>query len=118
MYASAVAQVSPAVDKGGVRDSITDVPQKDIVDVLKSAFHIKQSQQPKPPKKFYFSIFPGAGYTLQTRLAAIVASNVAFYTGKPDSAAKLSSITSSLAITQNKQIVLPLQMNIWSKDEK
>lgn len=102
----------------GIGDTSAPVEQKDIADVLRSAFHIKQSKKTKEYKKFYFSLFPGVGYTLQTKLAAIVASNVAFYTGKPDSAAKLSSITSSLAVTQNKQIVLPLQLNIWSKDEK
>lgn len=67
----------------------------------------------------YFSLFPAVGYTLQTRLAAIVASNVAFYTGGyADSASKLSTITSSIAITQNSQVVLPVQLNLWSKDGK
>ncbi len=69
-------------------------------------------------KKYHFSILPAAGYTLQTRLAAILASNVGFYTGSYDSTAKLSTITSSIAITENSQIVLPVQSDIWSKDGK
>jgi len=100
---------------------INPVPQKDIVDVLKSAFRIKgrSSATPRPHKKMYFSLFPAVGYTLQTRLAAIVASNVAFYTGgHADSASKLSTITSSIAVTQNSQVVLPVQLNIWSKNGK
>ncbi len=101
------------------------MPQKDIVDVLSKAFHIHS----KPgvistPKKFYYSVLPAAGYTLQTRLAAILAGNVAFYsdhnisTPHNDSVAKLSTITSSLAYTENNQVVLPVQSNIWTKDDK
>lgn len=101
--------------------TINQVQQKDIVDVLRTAFKIKgrNNTASRPGRKFYFSLFPAVGYTLQTRLAAIVASNVAFYTGGlPDSSSKLSTITSSIAVTQNSQLVLPVQLNIWSKDGK
>ena len=94
------------------------------MDVLKKAFNIKSAAKPPADKKFYFSLFPAAGYTLQTKLAAIIAGNVAFYSDHNDSGMhthandKLSTITSSLSVTQNSQVVVPLQSNIWIKGDK
>jgi outer membrane protein assembly factor BamA len=103
----------------------TATQQTDIIDVLKKALNIQSHKTgAQDPKKFNFSVFPAIGYTLQTRLAAIVAGNVAFYSDHnnnnphSDSNAKLSTITSSLAFTQNSQIVLPLQSDIWTRGDK
>ena len=93
---------------------MAQVPQKDITDVL----HIKGKHATQQNKKLNFALFPAIGYTLQTKLAAIIASNVAFYTYPGDSLSKLSTITSSIAYTQNNQIVLPIQNNIWTKGDK
>lgn len=58
------------------------------------------------------SVIPAAGYTLQTRLAAILSGNIAFYTSK-DPGSKLSVVNGNIAYTQNKQFTIPVQLNIW-----
>lgn len=94
------------------RDS---VGEKDIADVLHSVFHLKS-----PPKKKdtlglrpVISVVPALGYSLQSRLAILLAGNMAFRTA-PQS--NVSTVVSSLAYTQNKQVTLPIQSNIWSHD--
>jgi hypothetical protein len=108
----------PAVKK----DTLKGVPQIDITDVLKEVFKSKNINKAAPvntvkEKERFFAIFPAIGYTLQTKLAVILAGNMAFYAGR-DTADKVSSITSSIAYTENNQIVLPIQSNIWTKDNK
>ncbi len=99
------------------------VPQKDLPDVLKEIFRrspVKKEINPTPAmveNKAYISVFPAIGYTLQTRLAAVLAGNVAFYVQDTKNT-NLSTATSSIAYTQNKQITIPLQSNIWSKNNK
>lgn len=90
------------------------IDQEDIGDVLKSAFHLKS----KPKKdsvglKPEISVVPALGYSLQSRLAVLLAGNAAFRTA-PGS--NVSTIISSLAYTQNKQVTLPIQSSIWSHD--
>jgi len=115
-----VLQVTHAQVNASADTTKPAVAQKDILDVL----HIKSKHPQQQNKQFNFAVFPAIGYTLQTRLAAIVASNVAFYSDHndsmphSDSAAKLSTIVSSIAYTQNNQIVLPIQNNIWTKGDK
>ncbi len=59
------------------------------------------------------SVAPAVGYTLVSRLALVVSGNVAFRTG-PQS--RISNIVASTSYTENKQFTLPVQTNIWSKD--
>jgi outer membrane protein assembly factor BamA len=59
------------------------------------------------------SVAPAIGYTLVSRLALVVSGNVAFRTG-PQS--RISNIVASTSYTENKQFTLPVQTNIWSKD--
>lgn len=92
--------------------------QKDLSDMIAQWFGHPPKKQINPDSvdknKIYLSVFPAIGYTLQTRLAAILAGNVAFYTA--DKNTNLSAITSSIAFTQNKQFTLPVQFNIWTKN--
>ncbi len=60
---------------------------------------------------------PAAGYTLQTGFAGILIGNIAFYTSRSEDA-KQSSILANLTYSQYKQILLPIQSNIWTKDNK
>jgi hypothetical protein len=96
-------------------------PQKDLPDLLKHWLGrpIRKEVNPAPEnvkRKAYLSVFPAIGYTLQTKLAAIIAGNIAFYTDSVNT--NLSSITSSIAYTQNQQVTLPVQSNIWSGNNK
>jgi hypothetical protein len=93
-------------------------PQKDLSDMIGQWFGHPPKKQINPDsvdkQKAYLSVFPAIGYTLQTRLAAILAGNIAFYAS--DSNTNLSTVTSSIAFTQNKQFTLPVQYNIWIKN--
>lgn len=99
--------------------NIDTVRQKDIRDIIKEIFHRSSflNDTSVLKKNVNISIFPAAGYSLQTRLVAIVAGNMAFNLGK-DPNEKLSAITASLAYTENNQIILPISSNIWTKNNK
>jgi hypothetical protein len=93
---------------------------KDIIDVARQLFRLKPSSKLdviKPGDKPVLSFLPAVGYTLQTRFAAIVAGNIAFYT-KNDPSAKLSVITPLVNYTQNEQFTIPLLSNIWLKGDQ
>jgi outer membrane protein assembly factor BamA len=64
-----------------------------------------------------YSILPAIGYTLQTRLAVILAGNMTFKLSKKPGQ-KTSSIYANVAATQNRQLTLPLQTNIWTANNK
>ncbi|HSZ24127.1 MAG TPA: hypothetical protein VK766_00310 [Cytophagaceae bacterium] len=65
----------------------------------------------------YLSFVPAAGYTLQTGFAGVVSSNIAFYTS--DSAdQKLSSINASISYSQHNQVIFPIQLSLWTKENK
>ena len=65
----------------------------------------------------HISFIPAAGYTLQTGFAAILSGNIAFYNGAKEGE-NLSTVLTSITYSQYKQIILPLQTNIWSKNGK
>ena len=96
------------------------VPQADLVDVFNNCFNLSPSTKSagiRPGEKPVFTLFPAIGYTLQTRFAVILSSNMVFYTStKPDS--RLSVINISPTFSINKQFVFPVLMNIWLKDDK
>lgn len=91
--------------------------QKDITDVLKRAFGLHPSLKSgniQPGDKPEFSMLPAAGYTLQTRLAAIITGNMAFYADDKEGT-PLSVINAAAYYTQNKQFTIPIQLNVWNK---
>ncbi|MES1217602.1 MAG: hypothetical protein ABUT20_18990 [Bacteroidota bacterium] len=98
-------------------DSVTSTkrPEKDLVDYLRKWFGYSPSQKADsivPGDKPVISYLPAVGYTLQTRLAAILIGNVAFFTSdKPGS--KLSVVNANVTYTQNKQFTVPIQLNVW-----
>jgi hypothetical protein len=95
--------------------NIDTTAQSDVGDVFNSVFHIT----PSPAKndsiglKPVVSVVPALGYALQSRLAFLISGNIAFRSA-PQS--RVSTVVSSLAYTQNKQITLPIQSSIWSKN--
>ena len=66
-------------------------------------------------KKLRVSVVPAAGYTLQTDFAGIIAGNASFYT---DTSANASTILMNFTYTVRSQIILPLQTNLWTKNDK
>jgi hypothetical protein len=91
---------------------------KDLFDVISSLFR-KHPTTPgnfdTPSTKPIYSIVPAVGYTLQTKLAAVISGNVVFRTAP---LANLSTITASATYTQNKQFYIPLLSNISIKDNR
>lgn len=84
-------------------------------DVLHSVFHTTPSSTKNDSigLKPVVSVVPALGYALQSRLAFLISGNIAFRSA-PQS--RVSTVISSLAYTQNKQITLPIQSSIWSKN--
>ncbi|MFI5148455.1 MAG: hypothetical protein ACHQRM_01900 [Bacteroidia bacterium] len=108
--------------------------QVDIIDIYKRIFRKSKMKKDSLDKarrdsickidtitpvkgKIHTSFLPGAGYTLQTRFAVALASNAAFYTDNSPMA-NLSVLNMYFAYTQNHQVILPLQSNIWTKGNK
>ena len=88
--------------------------QLDVYDIIGSIFGNKRkSKNDSISTKPVFSVVPALGYTLQSKLALTLAGNVAFRTTKDS---KISTITINTAYTQTKQIIIPIQSNIWSNN--
>ncbi len=71
----------------------------------------------KALKTFHYSIVPALGYTLSSGWAAILAANAGFYTSDPLHT-NLSSITATFIYSQYNQVTIPLQTNIWTRDNE
>ncbi len=95
--------------------------QIDLVDVGRSWLKGHKSTRIDTLKqkvgKLHISALPVAGYTLQTGFAGVLSSNFAFYTSE-HSQANLSSVLTSVTYSQYKQIIFPIQANIWTKGNK
>lgn len=95
---------------------VNGVKQKDIADVIAHLLkHSRIAKSDSITSKPSFSIVPAIGYTLVSKLALVISGNAAFRTG-PNS--RISTIVASSSVTQRKQFTLPIQTNIWSKDNK
>lgn len=95
--------------------------QVDLVDLgrsfLKGHTATRKDTAAQKAGKLHVSALPAAGYTLQTGFAGVVSSNFAFYTST-HSQANLSSVLTSITYSQYKQIIFPVQANIWTKGNK
>ncbi|GGH03585.1 hypothetical protein [Mucilaginibacter phyllosphaerae] len=93
--------------------------QKDLYDVIRAVFNKKGTVTNKGTTvigtKPVFSVLPAVGYTLQTKLAVTLSGNVAF---RVAGNSRISTISSNSAYTQNKQIIIPVQSNIWTAGDK
>lgn len=103
-----------------VKDSIDKqvATQKDMADVISSIFKKNKPSVNSPDTMTTKPIFSGIvaiGYSLQTKLAAVISGNVAFHL-TPET--KLSTITASATYTQNKQFFIPVLSNISTKDNR
>ena len=77
----------------------------------------KDSTQTKAQSNTHFSVFPAAGYTLQTGFAGIISANWGFSVD-PSPGQKVSSVTTSFTYSQYNQTIIPLVANIWTKNNK
>lgn len=91
---------------------------KDVIAKLKKHKNLKDSFS-TTPKKFQLAVVPAIGYTQQTGFAALVSANIGFYNSdNKNGKDKISSISTSFTYSQYNQIILPLQADIWTKNNK
>lgn len=123
-HAAYAQQDAPsAADNSRRTDTIIaqDSNQLDVIDVIHILLHKEKDKARYEEKhetgKIHLSLLPGFGYTLQTGLAGIITGNIGYYTGS-SAKQKISSIQFDFAYTQKHQFLIPLQANIWSKENK
>jgi outer membrane protein assembly factor BamA len=95
--------------------------QTDLVDLgrkwLKKTSEVRMDSSQRKTGKLHFSALPVVGYTLQTGFAGVLSSNFAFYTSdRPN--ANLSSVLTSFTYSQYRQVIFPIQADLWTKDNK
>lgn len=95
--------------------------EEDLIDIA-HAFINKQAQkrsdsEGRQSSKLRISAVPAAGYSLQTGFAVLAVANAAFYTSKHQEA-NISSVLTSLTYSQQKQVIFPVQANIFTKGNK
>jgi hypothetical protein len=114
-----ITKLSPnGVNKGSKDSTVVKngTTQKDIGDVISGLFHAKMAPEiDSITSKPQISVVPALGYTLVTKFAVVVSGNIAYRTG-PHS--RISTIVASASYTENKQFIMPVQTNFWTKDNK
>lgn len=118
VFCQSVAPVVTATDTITKKGN-TASGQLDIIDVIRGIGHKKASPRvdtgESKSTKLRVSGVPAAGYTLQTGFAGLVTANAVFGT---DTSANKSTILTSFTYTVRNQIIVPLQANIWTKQNK
>ena len=102
--------------KNNIKD--TTVRSKDLYDVFSSIFHknkIMVKQKDTITTKPEFSVIPALGYTLETEFVVSLTGNVAFRT---DSLTHISTISTNIGYTQNRQFTFPIESEIWTKNNE
>lgn len=93
------------------------VEQKDAVDILRKWVGRKESHSSKKEPKVLYSMVPAIGYTLSTGFVGLLSANAAFYLS--DSATtNISSVNTSFNYSQYRQLTIPIQANIWTKENR
>lgn len=111
-FSQLLSQDSIAVHSSKLKES------KDLTDLFKKGLNIHSDTQ-KKSKNIQFSALPAAGYAMHTGWAGMATANVAITQGNIDiNEKRVSSISTSLTYTQFKQILLPLQANLWLHENK
>lgn len=78
----------------------------------------KKSNETVKDKKLNLSVMPAAGYAMHTGWAGILTANLALHSSDTIHQRKLSTIATNITYTAFKQVMLPIQANIWSKNDK
>lgn len=94
-----------------------DADMIDVIRLLSKHPTPRTDSSAKMVGKLHFSIVPAIGYTLSTGWAGILGSNIGWYTSNPDST-NISSISSSMVYSEYNQLTLPLQVNLWTQNNR
>jgi len=104
-----------------VYTGVDSLLERDLVDVTHHLFHKKNklstdtTQKNEQHHKYNLAIVPAVGYTLQTGFAGILSANIGYFNTGSN---KISSITTSITYSQYQQTIVPLVLNIWTKNDK
>jgi len=88
--------------------------QVDLADIAKKVIK-KKALRAHDSLQVHATLVPAFGYSLQTGFAGVVSANAGFYTSRDHATAKISSIFSSIAYSQYKQIIFPIHASVWTK---
>ena len=101
----------PAADTISIKKDT--VPQRDVIDIIRSFFKIKPRQQTAERKKIYFSVFPTSTTDGRSGGKALFTSTTAgFYLGD-EATTNLSSFTFTPYFNLKGRYGLPIRSNIW-----
>jgi len=78
---------------------------------------MKRDTIKKKSGRIYFSGSPSIGYSLTSGWAAIAVANGAFYMSE-EKGEKLSNVYADVVYTQKQQLVVHLQSNLWTQNNK
>jgi len=106
---SSAQQDSSKILKPKTEQDLIDVAEK----ILKKPL-MKRDTANKKAGKIYFSGSPSPGYSLSSGWVGLVVANGAFYTGSSKEA-KISNVYVDALYTQQKQTVIHIQSNLWTK---
>ncbi len=90
--------------------------EKDVIDVFNHIVAPSQNDTIRKSKASNFSVLPAIGYAMQTGFAAALGANTTFAVKKGRS--KISSVVTSITYSQYKQVIIPLDADIWTADNK
>ncbi len=91
--------------------------QTDVIDIFRKLLKKEGTRTDK--SSVHVSALPAAGYSLQTGFAGVVSGNFAFHTGVHNhEQEKISTVQTSFTYSQYRQIILPLQASIWTKNNE
>jgi len=92
---------------------------KDLSDIINHIFHKDLLKDTTIIRNhIQVGLLPAVGYTLQTGFAAVVSTNIVIYKRNPKDSSLPSTIITSIAYTQNNQVVLPFQANLYFNNNK
>jgi len=107
--------------KDSTQNTTNKKPQKDLVDLYRSIILRKHTGRSDTGQqlagKAYFSLLPSAQDAPATGAYVTLTANTAFYTSNASNQ-NISSVLASANYSQNKQFFLPIQANIWLKNNK
>jgi len=91
--------------------------RRDVVDVYNVVFHrknvVRTDTVRKIPGKLYPAFFINPGYATQSGFDINLTSETAIYLSK---SANISSVLTYISFTQKKQVLIPIESNIFTKD--
>jgi len=121
-YNLSIAQQVSDSNKNFLPNLVTSknlVPQSDVPELFKKIFKQNRSKDnlPYPQHKIYKSIFPAAGYTLQTGFGVTTVLSIGFNTDTLPTN-KVSHLLSSISYTEYNQFIFPVALNLFTSNNK